>query len=71
MNKRVTEFVVFVINEVANRQGIYPSQAYKIMEKTGCIHNYLVPFYDILHTMGVNAVVDDVLEYVCVRGEVI
>ncbi len=38
------------------------------MSETGCIKDYLVPFYDVLHTMSSQSVAEDVLEYVESRG---
>lgn len=69
MSKDVAEFVIYIINETANIRGKSTSQVYKILEETGCIKNYLVPLYDILHTMGSEGVVDNVIEYVEARGK--
>jgi len=71
MSRTETEFVIYMINEVANRNHLYPSHVYKIMEKTGCIRDYLVPFYDVLHTMSSESVSKDILEYVRLRGAAI
>ncbi|SDB28979.1 Protein of unknown function [Ruminococcaceae bacterium FB2012] len=69
MSRETTEFVIYIINEVANTRGLYPSKVYKVMESTGCISKYLIPFYDVLHSMSSQSVVEDVLEYVTSRGE--
>ena len=45
------------------------NEVYKLLKKTACIEKYLVPFYDVLHTMSSEMVVRDVLEYVEARGE--
>ena len=71
MDKETTEFVIYIINELANKFGKYPSQIYRILEKTDCINKYLVPFYDILHTLSSERVVLDVVEYITSRGAVI
>ena len=71
MSRLVTEFVIYIINEVANRNGLYPSQVYQAMDKTGCIRDYLVPYYDVLHTMSSERVSEDVLEYIRLRGAAI
>lgn len=71
MSRPVTEFVIYIINEVAYRNGLYPSQVYQAMDKTGCIRDYLVPYYDVLHTMSSESVSEDVLEYVRSRGAAI
>ena len=68
MNKPETEFVIYMINVLANQKKLYPSQVYKILDETGCIENYLVPFYDVLHTMGSRSVAEDIEEYVRRRG---
>lgn len=69
MTREKLEFVVYIINEIANKSQKYPSHVYKILKKTDCIEKYLVPFYDILHTMSSEMVVKDVIEYVEARGE--
>lgn len=71
MSREVTEFVIYIINEISNVKNIYPSKIYSVLDKTGCIKDYLVPFYDVLHTLSSQQVVDDVLEYISVRGEVL
>ncbi|GEM_PF-37614 len=63
MSTAETEFVVYIIHAVANEKGLYPSAVYREMERTGCIRNYLVPCYDVLHTLGTESIVSDVLEY--------
>lgn len=69
MTNEKLEFVVYIINKIANKSKKYPSHVYKLLQKTDCIEKYLVPFYDILHTMSSEIVVKDVLEYVEARGE--
>ena len=68
MSKETTEFIVYIINEIANTHGTYPSHVYRVLTKTNCINSYLAPFYDVLHTMSSQSVVDDVLEFVRMRG---
>lgn len=68
MSRETTEFVIYIINEVANAKDQYPSKVYKAMESTGCINKYLVPYFDVLHTMSSECVVEDVIEYVKARG---
>lgn len=68
MSRKVAEFIIYIINEIANSQGKSTPQVYKVLSQTGCISNYLVPFYDVLHTMSSQSVAEDVLEYVESRG---
>ena len=69
MRKDEAEFVIYIINEIANTSGKSTSQVYKTLVKSGCLQDYLVPLYDVLHTMSSASVVNDVFEYLAVRGE--
>lgn len=51
MTKESAEFVIYIINFLAHSLKKYPSEIYKVLESTNCINEYLVPFYDVLHTM--------------------
>ena len=64
MTQEVAEFIIYVINFLAYSQKKYPSEIYRILQSTNCIKNYIVPFYDVLHTMGTEAIAHDVLKYV-------
>ena len=68
MNRESFSFVIYMIHACANRWRKVPSDVYKLLQKTGCIDNYLVPHYDILHTQGTDYIVDDIKEYLGIRG---
>jgi hypothetical protein len=68
MTDETAEFVIYIINAIANAQSLYPSHVYKTLQETGCIQKYLVPFYDILHTMGTESIMRDVKNYLSQRG---
>ena len=68
MNEKSAKFVIYMINELSNAYDRPTSEIYHILDKTKCIEEYLVPFFDVLHTMGVEALVDDITEYVEKRG---
>ncbi len=68
MTREVTEFIIYIINEIANANGCSTSDVYRILESTGCISNYLVPFYDVIHTMSSESIVSDVMEFVQAKG---
>ncbi len=67
MNRESFAFVVYMIHACANKWRKMPSEVYKLLQKTGCIDNYLVPHYDILHTQGTAYVVVDTREYLGIR----
>ena len=68
MNQDVMEFVVYMIHACANKWNLSPKQVYHKLQETGCIDEYLVPNYDILHTQGSGYLVDDIREYLRIRG---
>ena len=68
MSKESFSFVIYMIHACANQWGKVPSDVYKLLQHTGCIDNYLVPHYDILHTQGTDYIVEDINEYLGIRG---
>lgn len=68
MNKESFSFVVYMIHVCADKWGTSPSEVYKILKRSGCIDGYLVPNYEILHTQGSGLVLDDIEQYLTVRG---
>ncbi len=68
MNKESFSFVVYMIHACANRWNMMPSEIYRKMQSVGCINDYLVPHYDILHTQGTGYVVEDIKQYLMLRG---
>lgn len=68
MTKETAEFVIYMINAIADKYNKSTSEVYRTLEKADCINNYLVPYYDVLHTMGVEALIDDISEYLQIRG---
>lgn len=68
MSRETTEFVIYIINEIAVARGQYPSVVYKTLEKAECIKDYLVPYYDVLHTMSSQNIVKDVLNYMKMKN---
>ena len=71
MSKITFEFVIYMIHVCANRWNQSPSAVYRKLKETGCIGGYLVPCYDVLHTQSSQFVVDDIEEYLRVRGEAV
>ncbi|MBE5808128.1 MAG: DUF3791 domain-containing protein [Clostridiales bacterium] len=61
-------FVIYMIHRCANKWKDSPAQTYKILKEAGCIENYLVPHYDVLHTQSSDYVVNDIEKYIQRRG---
>ena len=68
MNQDTLEFVVYVIHACAKKWNMPPAKVYRIIEEKGCVSQYLTPFYDILHTQGINYLVHDIEGYMENRG---
>ena len=67
MNEDCFSFIVYMIHACADRWNISPSRVYLALKKSGCLNQYLVPNYDILHTQGTNYIVQDIEEYLKAR----
>ncbi len=65
----IFSFVVYMIHELANTTKQSPSYIYNKLNACGCIQNYLVPHYDILHTQGTEYIMNDIQMYLQKRGE--
>lgn len=62
------EFVMYMIHACANRWNTFPSVVYKKLKDSNCIQGYLIPCYDVLHTMGSESIVDDIELYLKKHG---
>lgn len=67
MNEDCFSFIIYMIHACAGRWNIAPSRVYFALKKSGCLDQYLVPNYDILHTQGINYIVQDIEEYLKAR----
>ena len=68
MDRESFSFVVYMIRACADKWSKMPSEVYRLLQKAGCIDDYLVPYYDILHTQGTDYIVEDIREYLGIRG---
>lgn len=68
MNEENFSFIIYMIHELADSWKMLPSQVFKILKKSGCLDNYLIPHYDVLHSLGTQYLIDDIGTYVKQRG---
>ena len=61
-------FVVFMMHILAAAWNVSPSEVYALCKRSGALDNYLIPHYDVLHSMGANALIDDITGYIRERG---
>ena len=63
MDENNFSFTIYMIHACANRWNVAPSRVYQALKKSGCLDQYLIPSYDILHTQSTDYVVKDIEEY--------
>ena len=68
MDRDSCTFVIYMIHTCADRWSSSPATVYKMLNESGCISNYLVPHYDVLHTQSSGYVAEDIEEYLSKRG---
>ena len=68
MDKNIFEFVIYIIHACADKWIMMPSEVYKLLDSNDCINKFLVSNYDVLHTQSTANTVDDLSEYLKVRG---
>ena len=68
MDKNSMACTIYIIHAIANEKGLTPREVYRLLKNSGCIDEYLVPSYDVLHTLGTEYLINDVWDYAVARG---
>jgi len=69
MNKKVLDFTIFCIENVAEYLQLTGDEVYKILtEKSDILDQYIIPCYDALHTQGHVYIVNDIVDLMRERG---
>ena len=55
-------FAASCVEGTARRLGVSYREVYDRMKRVGMIENYIIPYYDVLHAMSREHVIDDMLE---------
>ena len=53
-------FAVWLLGKLAKAWGMSPAEAYRTLQREGIVSDYIIRFYDPLHSMGELALVEDV-----------
>ena len=61
-------FAVFLIHALSASWGKSTAEAYSIFKESGVLKNYIIPCYDVLHSLGTNYLIEDITGYVEERG---
>lgn len=67
-NKGQLVFAVFLVHALAASWGKTTGETYSIFKRAGVLENYIVPCYDVLHSLGTNYLIEDITGYVEERG---
>ena len=68
-NSNELEFVVFCIENVAEKLGVGAERVYQAFtEKSDILNGYIVPEYEVLHTQSREYIIDDLLDVMKERG---
>ena len=62
------DFVMFVLYRVAKEWHVAVSRAYEMLHSVDIVDGYLIPCFDVLHTLGAEYLVDDVTDLARERG---
>lgn len=64
MDKKTMEFTVFLIHALAEDWGLPCGKVYQILDESGILDRYIIPYYDVLHTLGKQYLVEDITKFV-------
>ena len=66
---RLLEYAIFCIENLAQRLGIAPQEAYDTLtKKTDLLQSYILPSYDVLHTQDKDYIIDDIIDALKMKG---
>lgn len=65
---KIIDFVMFVIYRLSESWKRPVSEVYSILVSSGALNNYLIPHYDVLHTLGAEYLAEDLTLYVRNHG---
>jgi hypothetical protein len=69
IGRKQLEFVVFCIENIAERLGKPGNEVYAMLtQKSDILDSYIIPCYDVLHTQGNGYIVNDILDYMKREG---
>lgn len=67
MEKKINDFIVFCMEVYKSKKSMTDKEVYELFEKYGVL-NYLQEGYEVLHTQGDSWLVNDIEEFLKVRG---
>lgn len=68
MGQDELKFIVFLIHQLSESWHMPSNKVYDILQRKGILDDYIIPCYDVLHTLGSQCLVEDINEFVKERG---
>lgn len=62
------EFSIFMIHQLAKKWHMTPADVYHTLNKTKILDDYIIKYYDVLHTQGEKALAEDISGFVREKG---
>ena len=66
--KAEMQFSVFLMHQLAQNWHKTPAEVFNTLNKTGILDDYFIRHYDVLHTQGEKALVEDISDFVREKG---
>lgn len=67
MEKKINDFIVFCLEMYKSENNLTGERTYELFEKYGIL-DYLKEGYDVLHTQGAGWLMNDISEFLKIRG---
>ena len=67
MDKKINDFVIFCLEIYKAQKNMSGKEVFELFEKYGVI-NYLQDGYDVLHTQGDKWIINDIEDFLEIRG---
>lgn len=67
-NKAEMQFSVFLIHQLAQSWHKTPVEVFNTLSQTKILDDYIIKHYDVLHTQGEKALVEDITDFVREKG---
>ncbi len=62
------DFITYCIGNLSRRLNMSAAEVYRRLKQSGILTEYIVPSYDVLHTIGKEYLMEDLIEYMREKG---
>ena len=60
--------MVFILHTLGQHWNMTTPEVYDILNSTGILHDYIIKFYDVLHILGKEYLIEYITEFVREKG---